>query len=486
MSAPYPSPGWRRWSLLLACVAGAWGVLPASRAAEARLFEPSEMTEVRLDGLSVRLGHPVQVTAQLGWIMGYPGPRLDSPEIWSFIHLTPYLARFPGGNLVATYAMDPDTQKNPFFVSGFQISRDGGAHWGRRYATLMQHIPMVFIPKENDSLLAVASELLETAPGERHSLTGPAYLFEHGGDRVTLLPDAVRVLDWPWPLEPRANPQPESNWHSGLAITGTALKVGPRLLATAYGRIQGSRFDSSMLIASDDGGYTWRYYSTIAGPDLSLPLAMGREDPADAASVALVKKIESEGVSEAAVAPLAVRIGYEGANETSVLALASGELMAVYRVGGGSLRKWSLRRRYSRDGGRSWSAAEALPAWSVMPEMVRTANGAIALSTGRPGVYLWLSADPRGRRWQKIDLVAHHNAWAPDPALRIGTLTFKSPPFAPERAGKTKSESTSYTAMVEVAPNRLLLIYDRDPEQAALDPKEVSRVFVLPIEIEKP
>jgi hypothetical protein len=36
---------------------------------------------------------------------------------------------------------------------------------------------------------------------------------------------------------------------------------------------------------------------------------------------------------------------------------------------------------------------------------------------------------------------------------------------------------------VEVAPNRLLMVYDRDPEQAPADPNDLSRVYVLPIEI---
>src|SRR6185312_12632037 len=97
--------------------------------------------KVNLDGLEVRLNEPVQVTAQVGWHMN--GANFDG---WSFIHLTPMLAKFPKGELIVTYALDPDTQHNPFFLSAFQTSNDGGANWSTRYGVLMQHVPMIFIP----------------------------------------------------------------------------------------------------------------------------------------------------------------------------------------------------------------------------------------------------------------------------------------------------------------------------------------------------
>jgi hypothetical protein len=140
-----------------------------------------------------------------------------------------------------------------------------------------------------------------------------------------------------------------------------------------------------------------------------------------------------------------------------------------------------------------------------MPSLVRTANGTIALSSGRPGVGLWLSSDPRGAAWQKIDIVAHHNTWAPDPSYRISSrpwsdsTSFDQNPLypAPSNPGPSagqesvlRLETTSYTKLVEVAPNRLLLIYDRDavvrpPDRPPASLQDVSRVFVLPIEVER-
>src|SRR5580698_9962024 len=125
------------------------------------LFSRSTMQQTDLPGATVWLGKPVQITSGLAWQMFWP----NYMGIHAFSHLTPTLARFPKGELIATYTLDSDTQSNPVFSSAYQISRDGGATWGRRYSMIMQHVNMIFLPKPNDSLLAVASEFFEATPG---------------------------------------------------------------------------------------------------------------------------------------------------------------------------------------------------------------------------------------------------------------------------------------------------------------------------------
>lgn len=408
----------------------------------ADLFSHARMQEVDLKGLRVWLGQPVQVTAQIGWKMSWPQVK----ETYSFIHLTPFLAKFPSGQLIGIYTLDPDTQANPVFASGFQISKDGGAHWGRRYSMIMQHISVFFVPKPDNALLAVPSEMFEKTAGDEQNLQGPYYLFEHGGDRMVFVPDGEHVVGLPWPVEVHTGTQPRENWHATLHMTSYPLELGGKLLASGYCQKKGEKVYNSLLFASDDGGYTWRYQSTIAGPDPSL---VGQRS-------------------------------YEGPDESSLIRLADGDLMAVFRVGSG--RKWNLGRAYSHDGGHTWSQPDSLPAWSVEPELVRTANGTIALSTGRPGINLWLSTDGRGTGWQSIDIVDHHNRTINDPTARISPFEGGPTPYLSENA---RWQTSSYTGLVEVAPNRLLLMYDRDPERAPADDNDLSRVFVLPIEIER-
>ena len=270
------------------------------------LYEHPTMKAVDLNGLRVWLGKPVQVTAQVGW--GTTWAHSERPTAWCFTRLAPFLAKFPKGNVIATYIMDSDSNEDPFFLSGFQISKDRGAHWGRRYGTLMQHISMVFIPKEHDSLMALPSELMYRTDGNRRNFVGPYYRFEHGGAEVVMVPDGFQLVDWPWPtrLDPcggseSGSPQPRDNWHVGLYITGSVVKIGGRWIASIYGYKGDAPYYSSMLIASEDGGTTWRYYSTIADAD---PSWAGRK-------------------------------GFEGPCESSFVRLADGDLMAVFRIGNG-------------------------------------------------------------------------------------------------------------------------------------------------------
>ncbi len=406
------------------------------------LFSRSNMQPVDLQGLRVWLGEPVQVTAQLGWKMGWPGYEWEH----AFTHLTPDMAKFPNGELIATYALDSDAQSNPVFSTGYQISTDSGAHWGRRYSMLMQHIPMIFISKPDDSLLAVPSELFERTEGDGYNFVGPYYLFQHGGGRMEFVPDGVRVLDWPWPVDVLPGQQPRDNWHVGLVLTGNALEVGGKLLATGYGQKKGEKGEHAFIVSSEDGGFTWRYLSTIAGPD---PAFMGQRS-------------------------------YEGADEMNIVHLTDGDLMAVFRVGSG--RKWNLRRAYSHDEGRTWSRPDVLPAWSVYPQVIRTSSGILAISTGRPGIYLWLSTDPRGENWQSVDIAGLNNLRATEPDAKIGTFEITPNDYLSET---TKWQTSSYTGLVEVAPNRLVLLYDRDPERIPRDSNDLSHVFLMPIEIER-
>ena len=403
------------------------------------LFRDRAFKDVNLNGLQVRLGDPVEVTEQMGWSMTWAGHQR-----WTFVHETPILARFPHGELLATYTLDPDLQDDPVFSGAFQISNDGGLHWGRRYSVLMQHIPMTFIPSADNSLMALPSEITPSKQGDDRNFTGPLLTFKDGGKSMSMDLEGFRVVDWPEPVDLLPSPQPRSNWHSDIFFTGSYLKLGSELLATVYWRAHGQKRMQLSLASSKDGAHTWRYYSTVATAESTQLDETQAHKP-------------------------------EGPDESSMVRLANGRLMIVFRVGGSKV--WHLRRCFSDDNGKTWTKADVLPAYSVEPELVQLQNGVIALTTGRPGLHLWVSGDPNAgvESWQDVDLAERHNQWAADPSYMIKPRD----PAKPD-AGWT---TTSYTGLIEVAPGKLLLLYDRDPEGAPTSPSDLTRIFVMPIEV---
>jgi len=406
------------------------------------LFTGNTFKEVDLNGLTVRAGTPVEVTSQLGWHIFW-----SKWDRWVFTHLTPFLARFPNGDLIATYTMDPDTQQNPQFSSAYQISHDGGRTWGMRYSTLMQHIPMIFIPAPNNSLIALPSEVMGTGSEPDRNFAGPLLTFENGGERVVMQENGFRVVDWPEPIDATSSPQPKQNWHRVIHFTGSYVKVGTELLATVYWHAHGAKFLQLSLASSKDGGHTWRYYSTVATSDTALPP-------------------ESEWPRRP-----------EGPDESSMIRLADGRLMIAFRVG--EMTAWPLRRAFSSDNGRTWTKPEPLPAYSVEPEFQRLANGSIALATGRPGIHLWLTTDPKAAAdsWQDVDIAALHNQLVSDPTQHINPLHADRP--------QGGWNSSAYTGFVQVSPNKLLLLYDREPEGAPANAQDLTRLFIMPIEVVK-
>ena len=408
-------------------------------APQPHLLATGEMTKVRLQRLTVRLGQPIEVTQTTG-------------RAWF-----PTLAKFPSGELMVTYSLVADTNENPTYLRAFQISRDGGRSWGHRNDLIPDHQPWIYVPRDDGSLLAIPSHFYQADPEDPYNLHSTYSRFEQGGDRVVMEPAGTQVVDWPWPVGTFPSQLPRTNWIARLKFCGDALQMGDRLLANGYMRTGGNlepRKEEkviSLLFVSEDKGRTWRYFSTVADPFVMTADAR-RRDPEDS-------RYQGQPWPQELLE----------ASETSMIQLADGDLMAVFRVG--SLL--DLGRAYSSDGGRSWTQAEPIPPFSVEPSMVRTQNDTIVLSSGRPGLRVWFSTDARAQTWQDIDILKHHNRWAPDAGYSISPRG--------QRGGR--SRTTSYTEIVEISANRLLLVYDRGAKQSASHPHELTRIFVLPIEV---
>ena len=120
-------------------------------------------------------------------------------------------------------------------------------------------------------------------------------------------------------------------------------------------------------------------------------------------------------------------IGNEGPSEAGIVRLADRRLYVIFRTGGYLGESWSA------DDGVTWSAPESIGMKGVAPRVRRLSNGMLVCTYGRPGpVRIMFSEDGSGRQWSAI-----------------------TPIFG--------GMSTRYSDVVEVSPNRLLVVYDSVP-----------------------
>jgi hypothetical protein len=387
------------------------------------------MREYQLDGLRVRLGQPRQVR-ELAGHMWFPG-----------------LARFPNGDLLLTAILTADTHDNLVNAYFVTTSIDGGTTWSRPYDVGGWGggaIPR--IPQDDGSLAGPDFYLFPEPIGQARSFAGHFERFENGGRRFVRDPFGVHVA-LPFDVEIHGTTARGGNdWPAAFVFYGTFAELDGEILTTTYLRIAGEARYTAIALASPDRGRTWHYLSTVA-PSATAPDAI------------------------------------EGPNESCVGKLPDGSLMCVIRVGrliqDPPAPHAHLARAFSHDYGRTWSPVDRLPISGVAPCLRLLSTGLLMLSTGRPGLDLWFSTEPRGNHWQSIDLLSHHNATLDTPH-RIQRGEGGSHPTNPD-------QTTAYTEFVEVAPGRLLLTYDRVPfgwKPVPLDSAERNRIYVIDIEVE--
>ena len=239
-------------------------------------------------------------------------------------------------------------------------------------------------------------------------------------------------------------PAPLADYHEDeilLLHTGNILPLpGGRLFTMLYGRFDGDQHFNSFAVASDDGGFTWQYLSTVA---------------------------------DGSAAPGAP----EGPNEADAQFLDNGHLLCVYRVSSG----WDFCKSYSRDEGRTWSQPERMDGiWSVQPRLARLGNGALVLTGGRPGLFCYLCADGKGETWERVNLGAHHNELVEREDQRF------SEAFCKAEKGEDPAMSTSYTSVLPYGTDGMIVTYDLLANGWSQTPGphgDVSRVFSLVLKV---
>ena len=377
--------------------------------------------------LRVRLGQPVKIVELVG-------------HAWF-----PVIHRFPGGELLAQWSMMPDIHC-PAYLAGASHSTDEGRTWSPMYS--LNNWANQCLPRPDGSLLRLPYYVYPTPAGQRRSFATDRSII-HPGGRSELEPYGMRVEGFPKDLHVQATGAAAWNF------TGNPLRrEGGRWITQMYGwwadqYAPGVKLPLSdvILVESADEGRSWQYVSTVARHEDIPEVAEAQRNPGEQPP--------------------------EGPCEACLVELEGGELLSIYRVG--NYDRWPYHASRSRDGGRTWSRPERMDGVGrVEPSVARLQNGALVLSGGRPGIELWLADDKVGRAWRAVDVRAHHNRACEDenPSWRIDPKL---------------TQTTSYTELVEIAPNRLLLIYDRVPlgwDPVPIDSKERNMIFVMEVNVD--
>ncbi len=348
------------------------------------------MKRYDFEGFSLELGCPVEVGR-------------DSGHFW-FSTLHPI-----EGADVLCLVVRADDKPQGKWPATLCRSGDGGASWRRERAVDSYGPNSLRLGRRR--LLLMPYELWPVSPGDKRNAQADGTILSCLARSMLSVETAtVRFLDFPQDL---------ADYHQGelcIVTNGNVLPLRDgRLFTTLYGRCEGQERYTNFAVASEDGGFTWRFLSVVA---------------------------RSEGEADVA----------EGPDESNTVRLADGRLFCVYRVGS----YLDYRKSYSADDGRTWTKPEVIQgAWSVEPQLVRLRSGLILLSGGRLGLFLWACADGEGRRWERVNLAAHHNALVPDASLHY------SEAFCEAKVPVEPAQSTSYTGMKALGVNEALICYDR-------------------------
>lgn len=331
----------------------------------------------------------------------------------------PTIHRLPDGKLLAVMSDYADTHVKRA-TAKLSWSGDGGTTWT---ATKPGIYGDVAVPQPNGDLLLLPYYLYPQKTG----MGAPAQIVPKGKEEVI---DAGEATFTNWP-------KPDKNFEPKLGLAGfvTNGQIVPRAgngwLMTLYGWFKDDK-RYSLVVAESDEGKNWKVRSVIAGPECKLP-------------------------------------GGEGPCEAALARLKDGRLLCVYRLASNV----PYGHSFSSDDGKTWTEPASLPkdVFSVQPSLVVLKDGAIALSGGRPGIFLYLNAAGDAKTWEKVDLMAHHNATVPTKETIVAV-----------------GNTSAYTEVVALDDKNLLVIYDRIPHSwnaIPNDSKETNSVWVVRVTLEK-
>jgi hypothetical protein len=356
-----------------------------------------------LKGLDVDISAPVLVGRSHGYF-------------WQ-----PIVVRLSDGNLLAVIWNLADQ----IYVDNtalFSWSGDGGLTWSRPTEGEVSDIGLT-LPSGDELLLPFNLRALSNT-----DLEGNYQVVPRGRRQIKLVKKELTVSGWPRPPGWGPNASEQSQRAKGLSSwvfygQSVPLKRGA-YLATMYGTFQGDATATDVLVQSTDGVH-WKFCSIIAGPHNCREILKG--------------------------APFAKLV-----SEPSLCRLADGRLLSIFRLQYHQTG-FPCGETWSTDEGKTWSKPIVMAnAFPVSPSLAVMKNGVIVLSGGRPGLYAWFNVDGTGKTWQRIDVMAHHDALAGDDPMHEVFDKDAHHPLATLR-------TSAYTTVVALDDTHVIYIYDRIP-----------------------
>lgn len=311
----------------------------------------------------------------------------------------PNLWTMPNGDLLSTIAPVPDIHLSgvPYLVLW---SQDGGLSWSEPFVSCDGGQTLLHLHSGDSILLPYDLRPRPQGVGAPHNH------FPAGQRVFDYVPTGVVITGMPAPV-PLVVPGLDV---AAFSFNGQTLWLEDgTYLATAYGHFEGDDRDSIVAVESTDGT-NWSVRSVVADAACPVP-------------------------------------GSGGPSESAICRLQDGRIMCVFRVES----KLPFGQTWSSDEGRTWTPAVTMPGpFSVQPSLAVMSSGAVALSGGRPGLYLWLNSNGDGQDWRQIDILAHHNSCKPQEQILYSE-------------DLSRQKTTAYTEVVAVDERTLLYIYDRVP-----------------------
>lgn len=314
------------------------------------------------------------------------------------------------GELFVTEKMDPDddtsTLENCYWA--FVVSRDRGQSWGIRHTEGMVYegnAAYIRLPRPDGCILMLAGFPTAAAPGDYRQLKYYSVRICDHTRSVLFQRDVLVALPhaaYRIPIDYKVN---------NFASPGPGK----------FKAFEEMVFNGTIL-SSRDGRLLTTMYGKLAGDKYDRTLVV--RSNAEGKRWQYVTTVA--GGKNAVLLP--GETGTEGFNEPRMIRLRDGRLFLVMRRGSNNV----MFKSWSTDEGRIWTTPKSIGFKGVKPALWLMKSGLLVLSTGRPGpVSLYFSRNG-GETW--------------------------SSPFVIFRG-----RGTRYTDVIEVSPNRLLVVYDHVP-----------------------